>query len=463
MTEHDEGKQSNVHLNNTAWIWLVGGSAISLALFQLLGRQVAWLLLLGGVIILITALHQANPRRWEKLRLWLSQVNTRQGWALVGGILILIGIAVRFGPRDIGLALSIVGVLLLAGGVWFLVRTPSPMATPRPIIPAVTSDPAGEPSSESDGYARLSEEFRLRVSETVFRNAQTTSLLNFIIGMTFFLVGIGLFILLAYGVFQLQKTTSPSSTEDQLGQFFAQELARRMNGVEGQSLDAVLAQLSPLLLLILRDVSARQLVPIVSLIIIALLGGRLVFNATRLSQRRVIRETLAELGPLLDTLAGIPPRKPFMQVAEQSLRHTQRAFNFRLWLSITLGIVGVFLLIVTAVRGLQPGGDDPITTATIAGSGVISFLVSLVTLRQKEIGENLLQVTQEETRVAQAAQKSEIVDLYVAQMLRGAQPKQLKGVLDILDKLQTPVQGHTDMDSSRVSDADTSGRERPNS
>jgi uncharacterized membrane protein len=463
MTEHDEGKQSNVHLNNTAWIWLVGGSAISLALFQLLGRQVAWLLLLGGAIILITALHQANPRRWEKLRLWLSQVDTRQGWALVGGILILIGIAVRFGPRDIGLALSIVGVLLLAGGVWFLVRTPSPMATPRPIIPAVTSDPAGEPSSESDGYARLSEEFRLRVSETVFRNAQTTSLLNFIIGMTFFLVGIGLFILLAYGVFQLQKTTSPSSTEDQLGQFFAQELARRMNGVEGQSLDAVLAQLSPLLLLILRDVSARQLVPIVSLIIIALLGGRLVFNATRLSQRRVIRETLAELGPLLDTLAGIPPRKPFMQVAEQSLRHTQRAFNFRLWLSITLGIVGVFLLIVTAVRGLQPGADDPITTATIAGSGVISFLVSLVTLRQKEIGENLLQVTQEETRVAQAAQKSEIVDLYVAQMLRGAQPKQLKGVLDILDKLQTPVQGHTDMDSSRVSDADTSGRERPNS
>jgi hypothetical protein len=439
----EKGKKQGFALNldREVLTWVVGGGATIVALVHLLGWSTAtWLLLMGGLLILFFATYRTwrDPKRWQALKQWGVETNYRVIWVILGSLLISIGLITRFGPRDIGLFLAIAGVLLLIGGIWYLRRSftfVEASFSQKAVLPATN-----ESESEEEDISRIaqsSENFRWRVTEAVFNHAKTTSQLNFIVGLLFFVVGIGLFILMAYGVFQLQTPKDTTTAESQFSTYLAQELSSRLNAAEGQSLGEALTQLSPLILLILREIAAKQLVPLISLIIIAWIGSRLIVNAIRLNQRRIIKESLSELGPLQDTLAGIPPRKPFLQVVDQGLRHTRRAFTIRLWLSIILGAVGISLLIVTAIRGLQPGTGDWITTATVGASGVISFIVSLVTTRQKEIGDNLIQVIREETQVAQNAQRSEIVDLYVAQLLRsGAKPQQLKEVLEILDNPQ---------------------------
>jgi hypothetical protein len=426
---------------------LVGMSAVTIALIQLLGPQSVWLLLLGGLILLLFAIRSlwSDASQLVALKTFLASADPRYGLLVVSGLIILTGLVGRFGPRDLGMVLIVIGVFLTGSALFMLIRLRfqsyqfSRVAVPAQIKPTSLHESASEEKSDvtiedkPDEYAKLSQAFRGRIIEALFQNARNTSLMNAAVRLIFFLVGIGLFVLLAYGVYQMlmvQTRTGP----DALSTYYLQELSYQLNGSTPP--DELLARITPIVTLILRDIISFQLVPVIGLILLARIGSRLIENALRMSEQRVVRDALGELGPLQDILAGIPARKPYLQAVDQSFSHTRSAFLGRLRLSMALGVIGIGLLLISVARGVLMGDLEWITTVTIGASGLLAFLLSMVVVRQKEIGENLLQVTEEEKKVARHAQTSEIVDFYLAQMLRGATPQQLNGIREMLTWLQ---------------------------
>jgi signal transduction histidine kinase len=122
---------------------------------------------------------------------------------------------------------------------------------------------------------------------------------------------------------------------------------------------------------------------------------------------------------LESALAGLPPRRPVADALEQTLKQAKRSFAVRTWLSVVLFSLGIalFALIFVYVWGTN-FSPDPLVTATAAFSGVISFVLSMVANRQSEIRDTLDQIAQLQLEIAERAQRSDILDLYVAHLVK---------------------------------------------
>lgn len=383
----------------------VAAGLVLVGLTQLLGAGVV--LILAGIVTLLIGVIRQKQFGNDGLAAIITRLATTDPVVLCGytGVaLIVLGVLIRFSPSDVGTflasvglaALAIVGLhLLLRGGISHERRLPSHSRIP------LTGD------SADTSMSRLSDDFRHQISNAVFSHAQRASLLTFGVAITFFAVGIGTFVFLAYAIY-LQITPSEQASElNRLVQSYVAFLAQNTGGLQIQQLLTVLA------------LELSRVVPILGLIVIGWIGSRLIVNATRLSQRKVLQDTLSELGPLQSTLAGLPPRKPIAEAVEQSLKQAKRSFAVRTWLSVVLFGVGIALFISLFIYAWQTNfSANPFVTATVAGSGVVSFVLSMVANRQSEVRDTLNQIAQLQLEIADKAQRSEILDLYVAHLVK---------------------------------------------
>ena len=245
--------------------------------------------------------------------------------------------------------------------------------------------------------------------------------------ITFFAFGIGVLVFLAYGVYQQFSPSSAGESDS-----FAVLLGAAMGYIQQ---DDIISLDDSLLLLVIQ---LGRFLPILGLIVIGWIGSRLIVNATRLSQRQVIQETLSELGPLQSILAGIPARKPIAAAVEQGLRHTRRSFIVRTWSGALLFLVGVVLFTWLAIDGIRYGFTDAVRTATIGGAGIVSFIFSIIGNSQKEARAALKETTELEMMIARHAQRAEILDLFVARISEddrhSTRPEELQEILAALLK-----------------------------
>jgi hypothetical protein len=169
----------------------------------------------------------------------------------------------------------------------------------------------------------------------------------------------------------------------------------------------------------------------------------------RLLQRRVVQDALSELGPLQAVLAGIPPRKPFLQVTDQSLSQAQRSFSTRLMLSVVLFWVGIALVLITVIYGLLSGMQSQpawLTTGVLGGGSILSFIFGAVLNQQGAQRAMLEEITSRELILSRYAQRAELVDALLAVLSRSPPEKwDLKLIRDILafDEPHTEPPGGT--------------------
>jgi hypothetical protein len=214
--DQEETKRALLHnVEREKLLWAIGGATVIVALIQLSGRQaIGWLLLLAGLVLLGVALQKCwrQLAQSQILRGWLTQLDLTTGLVLFGGVLVITGLVVRFSPQDIGIGLSIAGLVFLAGGSITLFSKASGANTSIDIPSSRKPLPSETDAEAADGYTRLAEEFRWHVSDAVFRHAQRASRMTFVVGLIFFAVGIGVFVLLAYGVYQFQNSRPDQDT-----------------------------------------------------------------------------------------------------------------------------------------------------------------------------------------------------------------------------------------------------------
>jgi len=241
-------------------------------------------------------------------------------------------------------------------------------------------------------------------------------------------------VFLAYGIYLQTMPSEQANQLDRLVQSYVGVLSQSSSGLSVEQLLTVVA------------LQISRVAPILGLLVIGWIGSRLIVNATRLSQRKVLQDTLSELGPLQSTLAGLPPRKPIADAVEQTLKQAKRSFAVRTWLSVVLFGVGIALFVALFVYAWSTDfAGDPFVTATVAGSGIISFVLSMVANRQSEIRDTLDQIAYLQLQIADRAQRSEILDLYVAHLVKqgfnGDRLDTLRDALDWLDPLNRSTNG----------------------
>jgi len=440
MSEENPNQvNSYITISRQNLLWL-SGVIITIALIQIAGWNRAlltlgWLLLLIGATTIVLALRSYSSQDSSSLNnfLQLDELSHSNKWILLGSTLVAVGAIARFSPRDVAVFLCISGIIIMIYGVFTLSKYKH--------ISITSIEAHSDPDfSNSNGYTKLSEKFRLQIAETLFRHAQRTSQLSFLVSLTFFIVGIASFIFVGYEILQFK------TTDFEVLNFQQQPMVGfLLNRIEQDP--AYIAPLSALLI----SLSAQPVIYLISLILVFWIGGRLILNATRLSRRKVIQESLAELGPLRSIFAGIPPRKPIQQVVDQSLQQTRRSLMILSWLSIILFGVGILLTIALAIYGFRTNFAEPLALATVGGSGLVSFIFSLAVNRNQEIRETLREITVLEREIAMAAQKSEIIDLYVAQLLQdNDKPPQMTQIQEAISLLL--LQGQSGSGSTQLTD-----------
>jgi hypothetical protein len=390
--------------------------------------------LISAGILLLAAVVAHRLRRGNT---FLSTLTTRlaatSGSALAGyagATLLLVGVSIRFSPSDLGMTLAAVGLVVAAGfGLYTLLARPGSRAADVP-YPAATLT-SSVPNTMATN--RPSDDFRHQISDAVFGHAQRASWLTFGVALTFFAVGMGIFALLAYGVY-LQVAPSGQANElDRLVQAYTAFVSQSAGALGVQQLLTVFA------------LQFSRVVPILALMVIGWVGGRVILNATRISQRKVLQDSLSQLGPLQSTLAGLPPRRPVADALEETLKQAKRSFAVRTWLSVVLFGLGIALFVLLFVYAWGTNlGPSPFVVATIAGSGVTSFVLSMIANRQREIRDTLDQIAQLQLEIAERAQRSDILDLYVAQLVKeGLSGDRLDTLREALNWLEPSNTAHS--------------------
>jgi hypothetical protein len=414
----------------------VGGAALTAGLVHLVGWMAfSWTLLVVGVILLALAGFRllATTSAGERLKSRVQATDPIVRLWASGLMLLAIGLVARFGPQDIGMALAVAGLLAAAAAAtWFVNR---PIAFASGSAPATSS---GQPTSATadangDAYARLSESFRHEVARVVFRHVQRASWMTFLVSLSYFIFGIGAFILIAYIIYCLQF--APSGSNRSFFEAVSFYISNQLSNQRGEPVDGlrILSNLLPMMAVVVG--------PVLGLFLIGWIGNKLIGNAMRMSQRRVIQETLGELGPLQAALAGLPPRKPMLQVVEQSLDNARSSFVVRTWLSVALFSLGAVCFVGLLIFGLGNGFNDWLTSATVGGTGIASFVFSMLGNRQAETRATLKEITELELTVARAAQRTEIVDRYFAEQVQAGigtkSAQDMKALLQLLDEPAT--------------------------
>lgn len=444
--------------------WLgafIGAVAVILGLYYALGtQQLGILLLVAGLVLLAGALWQAERSRdWLRtIVMQVRQVSVTARIAGLGFVLLACGVVIRFTPRDLSTVFSVLGmgVLLIAFLLWLESLRQTELDNARAAVPDVEQarpmqrpagartgnnpplSPAPDLREAEGGIDDIAEQFRLQVSETVFQHAKRTSLISMLLSLVLFVVGVAMITWLVYSIFNMQRS------DDVLSNFVEQYVLMLANerGEAFTDLSTAFASSAPILI-----VGIRQVAAFVGLLFLIWIGSRLMFNAISLSQRRVLQETLAQLGPLQSILAGIPPRKPYLLVAEQSLQQARRSFVLRSFVSQAIFVVGLVLFIILALQGIINGWDDQLTTAVVGGAGIVSLIFAMVYERQAELQATLEEIVRLQREVASDAQVSEIVDEYTARLFQSdadlADIATVESAITLLTTVRAPADTET--------------------
>jgi hypothetical protein len=257
---------------------------------------------------------------------------------------------------------------------------------------------------------RSTAEFRAQVVRVIMHQAQRASKSYVGLGILLFLIALALFAVVCYNVYHDTQSTQLAKLIEAYGKL-SDSLDRHPNADNDFKVSAV---------------ALSSMAPLVTWALLCVSGIFLVRLGFRLLQRRVVQEALSELGPLQAVLAGIPPRKPFLQVTDQSLSQAQRSFSTRLMLSVVLFWVGLILVLFTVAYGLLSGMTSIpkwLTAGVLGGGSFLSFIFGAVLNQQSVLRATLQEITSRELSLARYAQRAELVDALLAVLSRSEPAK----------------------------------------
>lgn len=415
----------NTASTNQTFLITVVALALAFALNEILPDDAKpWILITLGVLALGYVLRQflLHTDRGKSYLAYLKNLDKSYYWVGLGGLILLVGITARFTPADVGMALSIAGVMLLLSSIIYFLRSSNVLTTRETIV-----TPAPITNYEAIPNKAYPITFKERITEEVLGHARRASMLSFSVAVGLFIIGIGIFLFIAISIYQMLNGEAGAL-------LFSSYLSNYFSGSRSG-----LPDIESVGLLFLVQLLA--FFPIIGLILIGWIGSKFIMNATRLSQRKAIQDTLTEMGPLDAILSGVAISQPPVEAMHRNLKLARRALAARRFFSTLLLLAGLGLLGWMIIDGTLYGFKDFTKIMIIGITGGTLLLISIFFNNPSQTRRALQDITKLEMDIAQSAQRAQIVNLYVAHLAKDGFKNQdageLKKVLENLNVMQT--------------------------
>jgi hypothetical protein len=117
-----------------------------------------------------------------------------------------------------------------------------------------------------------------------------------------------------------------------------------------------------------------------------------------------------------EAAVGVPRSRALTDVLEETLKNAKQAFSVSLWISRTLFVVGLALLVTVFIQSIARNELDLVTGALATGS-VISLIASWLTRPQRDIATDLGNITQLQAILASYTRQAALLEEHVYQVL----------------------------------------------
>jgi hypothetical protein len=127
--------------------------------------------------------------------------------------------------------------------------------------------------------------------------------------------------------------------------------------------------------------------------------------------------------------AGVSRTRPMTHILEEFISNARSAFRLQLWLSRTLFVVCLILLVAAVTDGILNGVS--FGTTVLAGGSLISLLLGRLSATASAVGGHLGDATQLQLTVSSCARQVDVLEEYLYKVLEEAktQPQQAQAVI----------------------------------